>query len=79
MDCGGLCVMTPGLQKTLVWLVVNLDFLLPIPVGPEVVLEGEVLVFCSGQCFGQHDVPYLNQEQLYTYIYIYIYLVKIAV
>ena len=54
VDCGGLCVMTPGLQKTLVWLVVNLDFLLPEPVGPQVVLEGEGFVLCSyGQCFGQ--------------------------
>ena len=44
VDDGGLCVMTPGLQKTLVWLVVNLDFLLPVPVGPQVVLEGEVFV-----------------------------------
>ena len=36
------------------WLVVNLDFLLPIPVGPQVVLEGEGFVLCSyGQCFGQ--------------------------
>ena len=64
VDDGGLCVMTPGLQQTLVWLVVNLDFLLPIPVGPQVVLEGEVFVFCSGQCFGQHDVPYRNPERL---------------
>ena len=54
MDDGGLCVITPGLQQTLVWLVVNLDFLLPIPVGPQVVLEGEGFVLCSyGQCFGQ--------------------------
>ena len=45
MDGGGLCVITPGLQQTLVWLVVNLDFLLlPIPAGPQVVLEGEVFV-----------------------------------
>ena len=42
-DGGGLCVMTTGLQQTLVWLVVNLDFLLPVPVGPQVVLEGEGL------------------------------------
>ena len=41
---GGLCVITSGLQETLVWLVVNLDFLLPVPVGPQVVLEGEVFV-----------------------------------
>ena len=57
--------MTPGPQQTLVWLVVNLDFLLPIPVGPQVVLEGEGFVLCSyGQCFGQHDVPYRNPERL---------------
>ena len=43
MEDGGLCVMTPGLQPTLMWLVVNLDFLLPIPVGPQVVQEGEGL------------------------------------
>ena len=54
VDCGGLCVMTSGPQQTLVWLVVNLDFLLPIPVGPQVVQEGEEFVLCSyGQCFGQ--------------------------
>ena len=54
VDCGGLCVMTSGPQQTLVWLVINLDFLLPIPVGPQVVLEGEGFVLCSyGQCFGQ--------------------------
>ena len=43
VDGGELCVVTPGLQRTLVWLVVNLDFLMPIPVGPQVVLEGEGL------------------------------------
>ena len=46
---GELCVMTPGLQEVLVWLVVNLDFLLPVPVGPQVVLEGEVFVLCRTQ------------------------------
>ena len=46
VDCGRACVITLGAQQTLVWLVVNLDFLLPIPAGPIVVLEGEVLV-CS--------------------------------
>ena len=46
VDGGGLCVMTSGLQKTLVWLVVNLDFLPPEPVGPQVVLEGEDFVLC---------------------------------
>ena len=44
VDSGGLCVMTPGLQQTLVWLVVNLDFLLSEPVGPQVVQEGEEFV-----------------------------------
>ena len=43
VDGGELCVMTSGLQQTLVLLVVNLDFLLPVPVGPQVVLEGEGL------------------------------------
>ena len=46
MDGGGLCVMTPGLQQVLVLLVVNLDFLLPVPAGPQVALEGEVFVVC---------------------------------
>ena len=46
VDDGELCVMTSGLQPTLVWLVVNLDFLPTIPAGPEVVLEGEGLVLC---------------------------------
>ena len=65
VDSGGLCVMTPGLQQILVWLVVNLDFLPTIPVGPQVVQEGEGFVLCSyGQCFGQHDVPYHNPERL---------------
>ena len=41
MDSGGLCVMTFGLPQTRVWLAVNLDFLLPVPAGPQVVLEGE--------------------------------------
>ena len=41
MDSGELCVMTYGLPQTHVWLVVNLDFLLPAPAGPQVVLEGE--------------------------------------
>ena len=41
VDSGALCVMTSGLPQTLVWLVVNLDFLLPVPAGPQVVLEGE--------------------------------------
>ena len=41
VDSGGLCVMTSGLPQTRVWLVVNLDFLLPAPAGPQVLLEGE--------------------------------------
>ena len=41
VDGGALCVMTSGLLQTRVWLVVNLDFLLPVPAGPPVVLEGE--------------------------------------
>ena len=43
VDSGELCVMTSGLQQTLVLLVINLDFLLPVPGGPQVVLEGEGL------------------------------------
>ena len=38
--------MITGLQQKLVWLVVNLDFLLPVPAGPQVVLEGEEFIFC---------------------------------
>ena len=41
VDGGAPCVMTSGLPQTRVWLVVNLDFLLPVPAGPQVVLEGE--------------------------------------
>ena len=63
VDCGGLCVMTPGLQQILVWLVVNLDFLLPIPVGPQVVLEGEGFVLCS---YG-----------IYIYIYTYAHVLQV--
>ena len=40
VECGAPCVMTSGLPQTLVWLAVNLDFLLPVPAGPQVVLEG---------------------------------------
>ena len=46
VDSGGLCVRTSGLQQTLLWLVVNLDFLPTTPAGPQVVLEGEVFVLC---------------------------------
>ena len=46
MDSGELCVTLVGPQKTLVWFVVNLDFLLPEPTGPQVVLEGETIVLC---------------------------------
>ena len=41
VDSGAPCVMTTGLPQTRVWLAVNLDFLLPVPAGPQVVLEGE--------------------------------------
>ena len=55
VDSGELCVMTPGLQQVLVLLVVNLDFLLPVPGGPQVALEGEVFVLCRTQgCYGQY-------------------------
>ena len=44
-DC--VHVMTLGLPQTRVWLVVNLDFLLPASAGPPIVLEGEYfLEFC---------------------------------
>ena len=47
VDSGGLCVMTPGPQKILVWLVVNLEFQLSVPVGPQVVQEGEVFIYSA--------------------------------
>ena len=47
VDGGELCVMTSGLQQTLVLLVVNLDFLPITPVGPQVALEGEMFVLCK--------------------------------
>ena len=46
VDSGGLCVMTYGLQQTVVQLVVNLD-LLVLPVQPVIVqalLQGEILL-----------------------------------
>ena len=46
VDGGELCVTLVGLQQKLMWLVVNLDFLLSVPVGPQVVLEGEMFVLC---------------------------------
>ena len=52
VDSGGLCVMTTGLPQTRVWLVVNLGFLLPAPVGPPVVLEGEY--FFREFCYDEH-------------------------
>ena len=55
MESGGLCVMITGLQQKLVWLVVNLDFLLPEPVGPQVVQEGEEFVLCIAM--GSINVP----------------------
>ena len=57
MDSGELCVMTLGLPQTRVWLAVNLDFLLPAPAGPQVVLEGEYFFreFC-------YDEPLLEKH-----------------
>ena len=46
MDSRELCVTLVGPQQTLVWFVVNLDFLLPEPTGPQVVQEGETIVLC---------------------------------
>ena len=51
VDSGGLCVMTYGLQQTVVQLVVNLD-LLVLPVQPVIVqalLQGKVLLLCYVQ------------------------------
>ena len=44
-DHGRACAVTRGVQQTLMWLVINLGFLLPIPAGPPVVFEGEVFVY----------------------------------
>ena len=57
VDNGGLCVMMAGLPQTLVWLVVSLGFLLPVPGGPQAVLEGELLVLYRALgCHGQQYV-----------------------
>ena len=58
--------MITGLQQKLVWLVVNLDFLLPVPAGPQVVLEGEEFIFCRtyGNMIGLSIVhtPFAEKE-----------------
>ena len=56
VDSGAPCVMTSGLQQTHVWLVVNLDFLHPVPAGPQVVLEGEYFL---------REVRYNDHELLF--------------
>ena len=58
MDGGVLCVMTSGLQQVLVWLVVNLDFLLPVPAGPQVALEGEGLYSAEHRVAMGNTKPY---------------------
>ena len=68
VDGGALCVMTSGLPQTLVWLVVNLDFLLPVPAGPQVVLEGEYFlreVYYKDHklCFGKTYITVVNSAQ----------------
>ena len=58
VDSGGLCVMMAGLQQTLVWLVVSLGFLLPVPPGPQAVLEGELFVLYRVLgCHGNRTFP----------------------
>ena len=42
MDSGGQSVMTSGPQLTLKWLAVSWDSLVPVPAGPEALLEGEI-------------------------------------
>ena len=54
--------------QTLVWLVVNLDFLLPVPAGPQAVLEGEYFsreVYYKDQklCFGKTYITVVNSAQ----------------
>ena len=51
VDSGGLCVMTYGLQQTVVQLVVNLDLLVLLvqPVIVQALLQGKVLLLCYVQ------------------------------
>ena len=42
MGSGGQFVMTSGPQLTLKWLAVSWDSLVPVPAGPEALLEGEI-------------------------------------
>ena len=71
VDGGGLCVMTSGLPQTLVWLVVSLGFLLPVPPGPQAVLEGELLVLYRALgCHGQQYVSYIrDSDQMWVSLY----------
>ena len=48
MDAGGLCVMTAGLQPTLLWLVVNLGLLVPVlHAGGQVPLPGKIVLLAE--------------------------------
>ena len=42
MGSGVQSVMTSGPQLTLKWLAVSWDSLVPVPAGPEALLEGEI-------------------------------------
>ena len=50
MGSGGRCVMTSGLLETLKWLVVSWDSPVPVPAGPEALLEGKILLGCAKCC-----------------------------
>ena len=56
VDSGGLCVMTTGLQQTLMLLVGSLDFLPTRQVGPQVVLEGEMFVHSAEDRVGMGTI-----------------------
>ena len=61
MDIGELCVMTTGLLQTLMWLAVSLDLLVPTQVGPQVVLQGEVILYIALTFLEAHILK-LNNE-----------------
>ena len=61
MDNGELCVTTTGLLQTLVWLAVSLDLLVPTQVGPQVVLQGEVILYLALTFLEAHILK-LNNE-----------------
>ena len=61
MDVGELCVTTTGLPQTLVWLAISLDLLVPTQVGPQVVLQGEEILYIALTFLEAHALK-LNNE-----------------